>query len=256
VYNAVLMVLVLVIGTRAAEKRAGCRFRANFAVEARGDWTTPGRLGVTADISGGGCALLWPDPIGVGQRVPVRVHLGPHVVDWTAEITSDKGRQADGWHRLGVRFVDLTPADVDLINDTVFSIVVPDFFATLTQPSWFRRLWRRARVASTAAFSARAHREPVHVPVRMRCGNQTFVATVRDLSSTGLGVQCPVALNAGDLVEVTLYSARRTLTSSATIARVQARNSRSGFDTWILGLRFTERQTAKAIKPFRLSAAA
>lgn len=255
-YNAVLMVMVLSIANRPAEKRASCRFRANFAVEARGSWTTPGRLGVTTDISDQGCALLWPDPIEVGRRVPMRVHLGPHTADWIAEVRSDQGRQGDGWHRLGVQFVDLTPADVDLINDTVFSLVIPDYFSTLTQPSWVMRMWERARVASTAAFATRARREPVRVPVRLTYGDRSFVATVRDLSSTGLGVQCPVALNAGDVVEVTLVSARRSLTSNATVVRVQSRESRAGFGTWVLGLRFVERQTAEAIEPFRLTTAA
>ena len=255
-YNAVLMVMVLSMGRRPAEKRAGCRFRASFPVEARGDWTTPGRLGVTTDVSNQGCALLWPDPIEVGRRVPLRLHFGPHIVDWIAEVRSDKGRQADGWHRLGVQFVDLTPADVDLINDTVFSLVVPDFFATLMRPSWARRMWQGARLASTSAFANRARRQLVRLPVRMTCGDRSFVATVRDLSSTGLGMQCPVALKVGDVVEVTLFAARRSLTSSATIVRAQARESRAGFGTWMLGLQFTERQAAEVLEPFRLIEAA
>ena len=223
VYNAVLMLIVVAIGTRPAEKRAACRFRANFAVEAR---NKIGQLGVTADIAEGGCALLWPEPVAVGSRLPVRVYLGPHQVDWTAEIVSDQGKQSDGWHRLGIRFADLKAADVDLINDTVFSIVVPDFFSWLSQPGWFRRWVRTMRSVWNRTFTKRAVRQQVQVPVRVHHTAGNFVTTVREVSQTGLSLLAPCPLTPGAMVSVTMTAAGRQLEVPASVVRVEERRSR------------------------------
>jgi hypothetical protein len=188
-YNASLMVAVIRIGGRPAEKRAGVRFRANFAVEAADDAGGSGRLGVTADLSDQGCALLWPDHLEIGARLPLRLHLGPHQPTWTAEVVSGKGLGTDGWHHHGIRFVDLTPADVDLINDALFGIVVPDLFRWLSEPSWIIRAWRRARRSIDRHVRGRAKRQVVRVPVRVTHAFGSFVSTIRDLSATGLGLQ-------------------------------------------------------------------
>jgi cellulose synthase (UDP-forming) len=255
-HNATLMLTVVVIASRPPQQRAAVRFRANFAVEARGDWATPGTLGVTWDIAEQGCALLWPEPIEVGRTVPIRLHLGAHAMDWTVQIMSDGGRQSDGWHRLGVRLVGLTPSEIDLINDAVFSLVVPNYFRSLVQPSWLVRQLSRIRLALSGAAAARAKRQVVRVPVRIQCGDRSFVTTVRDLSASGLSVQAPVALEVGETVTVALSAARRTLTCRAIVVRQAAQASREGFDTWIVGLRFLQEQPAEAIEPFTLSEAA
>ena len=246
-YNATLMAIVLKIGTRPAEKRAGSRYRSNFAVES----LDSGRLGVTADISEKGCSLLWPVPLTVGQQFRARVHFGPRTADWTIEVAGDQRSQADGWHRYGVRFLNLTSADVDLINDVVFSVVVPDLFATLIEPAWTVRLWRRIKLALASAGRARAPRQVVRVPTRIRHGAGTIVATVRDLSATGLAVQSATALPVGAQVAVTMVAPDRAWQGDATVARCEARTSREGFNTWILGLQFTSEQPEGDVDAFR-----
>lgn len=249
-YNAVLMAIVVAIGTRPAEKRAATRFRANFAVESRGSWTTPGTLGVTADIAEGGCALLWPTSVAVGTRMPVRVYFGPHQADWNAEVMSDQGKQPDNWYRLGVRFTDLHAKEIDLINDTVFSIVVPDFFSRLSEPGWFRRWMRSARLKIAHVMVRRAVRQQVQAPVRIEHPSGVFVSTLRDVSESGLSLLAPVALVPGAVVRVTMSAASRQLETRAVVVRAEERPSRETFGTWVVSLRFVQAQPAAAVEPF------
>jgi len=253
VYNAVLMLIVVAIGTRPAEKRAAVRFRANFAVESR---KKPGQFGVTADIAEGGCALLWPEPVEVGSSVPVRVYLGPRQMDWTVEIVSQQGQQPDGWHRFGIRFANLKPSDVDLISDTVFSIVVPDFFSWLSQPGWFRRWVRTTRALLHRQFNKRATRQQVQVPVRVQHVGGSFVTTVREVSQSGLSLLAPCALAAGANVSVTIIAAGRELEVPASVVRVEERRSRKSFETWAVSLQFNQALEAAAVEPFQLEEAA
>jgi hypothetical protein len=122
----VLMVAVVKIGLRPAEKRTDGRYRASFAVEGRHGHYAEGVLGVTRDISASGCSLLWPKALETGTQLPLRLYLGSQVADWTGEIMSEQRSQSDGWHVYGVRFVGLGTADVDLLNDSIFSLVIPD----------------------------------------------------------------------------------------------------------------------------------
>jgi cellulose synthase (UDP-forming) len=237
-YNATLMIAVIKLGGRPSERRAGCRYRGNFAVEARGTGPEAGRLGVTLDLSEHGSTLLWPNSLKVGSRLPVRIHFGPRSVDWIAEITDEQEPRNDGWYRYGLHFTDFGSAEVDLINDIVFGLVVPDLYTTLSQPSWATRQWRRLVTAIDRRMKRRASRQVVRVPVRVQYPGGTFVTTVRDLSATGLSVQAPMRLNAGTDVTVTMFTPARTWQGTASVARSEARTSRAGFDTWILGLRF------------------
>ena len=250
-YNAGLMAVVVKLGSRPPEKRAGCRFRANFAVEARGQWTDPGRLGVTADVSEHGCSLLWPDPLELGRRLPVRVHFGPRAVNWTAEVMSDQNRQRDGWYRYGVRFLRLTQEDIDFLNDVAFQLVVPDLLDSLTQPSWLTRQWRRLAATLSRHTRARARRQIVRVPARIEHEGGTFVTTVRDLSATGLNVQAPQPLAVGATVTVTLFAPDHTWQATASVARAERRPARDGFDTWITGLKFDHEPPVADVDPFR-----
>ena len=249
-YNLVLLSIVFKMGTRPAEKRGTCRFRAHFAVEATGG-ARPGTVGVTADISDGGCALLWPESLKTGARLPVRVHFGSRAVDWTAEVLSDQGVQEHGWHRYGVSFAGLTQADVDLINDSMFSIVVPELFSTLTDPSPLvlagRQLSRRLR----GVARARSQRQVVPVPVRVQLDGSTFVVTTRDVSASGLGVTAPMAIPVGARLQISMCVPGRTLQREVSVARCVHRPSRSGFDTWLLGLHFQQPQEVAEIEAFR-----
>ena len=253
-YNATLMVTVLRMSGRPADTRADCRFRANFAVEPRGTWAVAGKLGVTADVSERGCSLLWPDPIEVGRRIEIRVHFGPKPVDWIAEVVSDQGRQRDGWHRYGLHFPNLTTADMDVLSDVSFNLVVPDLLSTLTEPSWLPRQWRRLKLAWSRR--TRARRQAVRVPMKVRYAGSSFVTTVRDVSATGLQMQSPMSLPLGARVRVTMIAPDRSWTADATVARAELRASAMGFDTWIMGLRFDREARTEDVEYFQRSDAA
>jgi cellulose synthase (UDP-forming) len=255
-YNLTLLVIVIRIGMRPAEKRVACRFRAHFAVERVGDQAPSARLGLTADISDHGCALLWPEPLTRGARLPVRVHFGSQSADWLAEIISDQGLQRDGWHRYGVRFVDLGSADVDLISDSVFSLVVPDLFATLSRPSRLIRAVRHAFGRMSGRARARSQRQVVPIPARVDYSGGSFVVTTRDVSASGIGLTAPRPIPAGTRLQLSLFIPGGTLCRDVTVARCLHRPSRPGFDTWLLGLRFEGETDASELDAFRQREAA
>lgn len=231
-YNMALMAAVIRIGTRPAEKRAGGRFRANFAVEA-----PDGTVGVTADVSTTGCALLWPHALEIGTRLPMHLHFGATSAEWTGLVAGDQGRQADGWHRYGIEFERLSAADTDLLNDSIFTLVVPEMFATLTEPPWVVSQWRRLQQWLGRA-RGRAHRQTVRVPVRVTTARGSFVVAARDVSATGFSVTAPRPVAVGAIVELAALWPGRPWQGRLEVARCVARRSRPGFDTWILGLRF------------------
>jgi len=250
-YNMTLMFGVLRIGMRPSAKRHGSRFRANFAVERVSAGAGGSTLGVTADISEGGCSLLWPEPLETGQRLLLRLHFGVASADWSCEVATEKGQQADGWYRYGVKFVGLKASDVDLLNDSIFSIVVPDLFATLSQPPWFIRVRRRVAMWWHQKARKRSRRQTVRVPVRIWGPDGVFVTTVRDLSATGLSVASAAPIAVGTPLEVELCAPARTWRGRVSVARSEVRRSRPGFDTWLLGLQFQHGQVVEDIDRFR-----
>ena len=236
-YNMALMAAAVKIGMRPGEKRAAGRFRANFAVELPRDLDPDGSIGVTEDISAGGTSLLWSRELPKGTRLPLRIHFGPQVVDWLGEVVSAKGRQRDGWCRHGVRFLGLTTADVDLVHDSIFSLVVPTLFATLAEPPWAVRQWRRVKRLA-GVQRKRAERSFVRVPVRIVSAAGTMVAAAHDMSATGVGVFTPRPLPVGAVVDLAIVWPGREWRGAVTVARCEARRSRHGFDRWLVGLRF------------------
>ncbi len=249
-YNVTLMLVVLRLGTRPPEKRDGSRFHANFAVEARGEGRGAGVVGVTADISDGGCALLWPAPLGRGTRLPVRINFGPQSADWTAEVASDQGRQADGWYRYGIQFLDLSQADRDLIHDSIFSLVVPELFAHLSTPSRAERVWHWTQRMSQPWRRTRARRVYVRVPVRVDAPGGSFVVAARDVSATGVSLAAPRAVVPGTEVGLSILGPERAWRGHVVVARCEPRPSRPGFDTWLLGLKFLGAAAPAGVEAF------
>jgi c-di-GMP-binding flagellar brake protein YcgR len=208
-------------------------------------------IGVTADISEGGCALLWPEPLPLGHTVPVRVHFGGRAADWQAQVVSSQGGAAKGWYRYGVRFHGLSAADVDLINDSVFSLVVPDLFQTLAPASWFSLNAQRVVRWIVGRSQPRAQRHVVPVPVRARCAGGSFASVTRDVSETGVSLASPIPVPLGSIIDLALFVPGRTLRCDVSVIRCVARRSRAGFDTWILGLHFESIQDAVEIAAIR-----
>jgi cellulose synthase (UDP-forming) len=255
-YNVSLAFAVLRIGSRPAEKRRSLRFRASFAVELRGSGAEAATLGVTADIGETSCSLLWPGQLATGERLPLRVHFGPHTADWTGTVVADQGVEPDGWYRYGVHFTELTAADIDLINDSVFTLVVPDLFMMAAQEPPVSRGLRQAMRRLTGRARARASREVARIPASLHHPGGTIVLTARDLSGTGVSLVSPVAFAPGSRVDLSLGAPGRAWRGAAVVVRAEHRPSRPGFDTWLIGLRFERPQDQHDVEIFSRSNAA
>jgi hypothetical protein len=94
------------------------------------------------------------------------------------------------------------------------------------------------------------------VPVRVQAPGAAFVTTVRDLSATGLSLASPAPVALGTTLRVEMFAPGQPWRGDVTVVRSEARPSRAGFDTWILGLRFEREQVAEDIERFRRSDAA
>lgn len=254
-FNMAMMFAILKIATRPGEKRSEQRFRANFPVEGRSRHGAP-LLGVTDDISEGGFALLWPERLTIGQEVPVRLHLGPRVVGWTVVVKTEHRSTEDGWFRYGMAFGELSQADRDLVNDSIYTIVVPNLFTSLSQPTLLLRVLRRLTLRLSGAARARAPRQQVHIPVRVAYGGRSTVATAIDVSTTGISVLMPWPAPAGAQVHISMQVPGHEWQGTASVARTIHRPSRGGFDTWTLGLRFEDAMVADGAAPFQTREAA
>lgn len=255
VYNMVLMFVVVRLGTRPAEKRAGLRFRANFPVEGLPTAGQAAPLGVTADISETGCSLLWPRPLSVGARVPVRIHLGPQPLDVDLTVSAEQRPTDDGWYRYGTSFDELSQSNIDLVTDAIHTIAVPHLFRTLTQPAvvvqairWLARPFTLTR--------GRAERQLVRIPVRVEANGREWIVIALDISATGLSVVMPMDVPIGARMFVSMTVPGHSWSGDVSVARAQARPSRNGFDIWLLGLQFEHTQQERDIAPFRMDTAA
>jgi cellulose synthase (UDP-forming) len=254
-YNMSLMLVVLRLASRPGEKRTGLRFRANFPVEAQ---ATPGNvalLGVTADISDTGCSLLWPRPLAIGSRLAVRVHLGPRPLDVELSISSAQKATDDGWYRYGAKFDELSQADIDLITDSIHTIAVPHLFRTLSRPPLVAQLVRKLTRPFTMK-SGRAKRQLVRIPVRLEHEGREWVVIAVDISATGMSVLMPINVSSGSRMFVSMSVPGHAWSGEVSVARSTAWPSRNGFDVWLLGLQFEQKQSERDIAPFRMDAAA
>lgn len=256
VFNMSMMFAILRIATRPGEKRAGQRFRANFPVEGPAARDGERILGVTADISDGGCSLLWPTPLTRGTQLPVSMHLGPQRADWMVTVRGVQKSADDGWYRYGVSFDNLTKSARDLLNDSIYTIVVPHLFNTLVEPPAILRVARAAAQRLNARARARARRQQVRIPVRIEHRGTTYVVTALDISATGLSVLMTADIAVGSIMHLSMAVPGNSWTGSVSVARAVHRPSRDGFDTWVLGLEFQHSQTDADMAPFQMSLAA
>ena len=255
VYNMSLMLVVLRLASRPGEKRTGLRIRANFPVEGQTASGEVAALGVTADISDSGCSLLWPRLLTTGTRLPVRLHLGPKSMDRAITISKEQPQTEDGWFRYGARFDDLPQDDVDLINDAVHTIAIPHLFRTLSQPPLVVQVLRWLTRPFTLA-QGRAQRQLVRIPVHIEQAGREWVVIALDISATGMSVLMPTDIPVGSRVFVSMLVPGHSWRGDVSVVRSTPRPSRNGFDVWLLGLQFEQKQTERDIAPFRMDTAA
>lgn len=235
-YNLALMLAVVGLALRPTQKRQAVRFRAAVPVEvlAGGD----GGLGVTLDISEGGCTLLLPQPLPVGTALRLRLSFGAQTLECGGTVrTMHKGRRS-GWAASGVQFhTDVRTAD--RLADAIYNMTVPEIFAHLSQPSWAARQWRYLSMRVRGGLRSRAARHEAYLPVRIIDQSGELLATTRDLSASGLSLVAPRSIAVGSRVTVVMSSSGRdSWTSAATVVRCAPVTApRPEFSTFQLALR-------------------
>lgn len=75
-------------------------------------------FGISLEISEGGLSLLTRDPLCIGDRVRIRLVLPAGVLETEAIVLRQTGRH------YGMKFADLTPAQVQLIRDSTKSMQI------------------------------------------------------------------------------------------------------------------------------------
>jgi cellulose synthase (UDP-forming) len=238
-YNMSLVAMVVRLATRPRQKRDASRFRASFAVTGR-QATGTTAIGMTTDLSEGGCRLRWPEPLANGARRRLDLHLpgGPLTLD--VDVVTTHPRTPDGWYPIGVRFAAASTADVDAIDDAIFDTVVPELLHGMRRPSLPVRAMQQVMLAVRRRLSPRAVRRSLRVPVRLFTGHGTaLLATTRDASASGLSVVLAAPLPMGTQVRVEIETphVRQCLTGEVVRCRPITTAARRRA-TWDVGLRF------------------
>lgn len=246
VYNMVLVTGVVRLALRPAQKRDMSRLRASFVV------TRPaaagGRTGLTADISEGGCRLLWPEPWSGGAQL-VELHLPAGPIQVMADVVVQHA-STDEWHSYGVRFVNPSQAVIDAIADAIYDVVVPELLHGLREPTLLGRIVRVLRRAWHRRLKSRAERRTVRLPATMRAGGAPWRVTTRDLSTSGASIVSPVLLPVGAvaLVRLDLPGGPREQRAEVRRSRAIQTSGRTG-EAFELGLRFLSPIDAVADDP-------
>jgi len=234
-YNLALMVAVIGLALRPAQKRQAVRFRAAVPVEVLGGGD--GRLGVTLDISEGGCTLLLPQPLPTGTALRLRLHFGPQTVECAATVRTGHGRRS-GWAASGVQFDHADLRTVDRLADAIYNMAVPEIFSHLSQPSWAARQWRYFAMRLRGGLRLRAARHESYLPVRVTDQAGEFFATSRDLSASGLSLVAPRPIAVGSRVTVDIIAGAASWSSSAMVVRCTPVSApRPEFSTFQIALR-------------------
>ena len=241
VYNMGLVGAVLQIALRPAQKRQSVRFRAGFPIEIAGN---AGTVGMTADISEGGCTLLWPSALAAGEPLAFTLHLGRERMPLKGRVVASYGRRGAHWVAHGVRFDTLSQAQIDHINDAFFTLVVPTLFSSLTQVSWARRTW--TQLLATARGTRRKPRRQLALPVQVSLLGQQWIATTRDVSVGGLSLTLPAEVPVGTTLDVTVL-AGEPWSRRLVITRCQPLANDGPFPAWLCGARFDRRAEPREV---------
>ncbi len=233
-YNMGLVWYVLRLATRPPQKRRAPRFRVNFPVRLADE---PG-LGMTGDFSEGGCTVLWTSPLTVGRRIDVEMHVGDRTVTRHGEVLGYHQPQ-DGWVAHRVRFIDLTQADIDDINDAIFHFAIPSLFERLSEPWWLGRIVRRAKTRRGHARETWRHGQTL--PLRVRHAGGEFLAITRDESHGGLGFVAPQALATGTTITASLTEPRGERSMRLTVVRSRPLPTSAAYPAFRIGAQFDRR---------------
>lgn len=246
-YNMALVVGVVRMAQRPPQKRDTTRFRAQFPVSQP---SAPGaeRVGMTIDISEGGCRLLWPEALDEGTTLSFDLHVLGDSIRVDGQVMTRLPDAAEGWHTYGVRFVDLPQASVDAIVDAIFDGVVPELLDGLRAPSWLVRQWQALRRHWSPALRTRALRHRTGRPARLDTGVYTLMVITRTISDSGVSIVSPYEIPVGTAVTLDVTSPSGALARHGVVARVRAINERGRRNgAWDIGVHFIA--NADAVRP-------
>lgn len=233
-YNMALVVAVLQLAWRPPQQRDTSRFRASVPVT-----LDEGVVGITGDLSEGGCRLLSPAPLEAGiDALTLHLPSGPRRL--AVAVVTRGGQTADGWHALGLRFVSPTRDDVDAVNDAIFDTVVPELLQGLRRPSWLVRHGRELALAVHRRLAPRSARRAARLPARVTgADGHVLIGATRDVSGSGASLVLPCQLAPGAPVDVELAMPGGTRLMRARVRRVspiQPDGRRS--EAWAVGVAF------------------
>jgi cellulose synthase (UDP-forming) len=247
-YNLVLMSLVIEMALRTVQKRQTCRFTAALLVSLN-ERTIAGQaeVGMTTNVSSGGCELLWPRPLALGSIWPLSIALGGRTLECQGEVVAAFGRRNGSWFAHGISFVGLSQDEINFLNDALFNMVVPHLFDQLSQPSLVTRAWRLIMKRFRAAYFVRSRRSRASVPVRLEFAHFRLVTMMYDISATGFGVIVPSPMPVGVPGTMTVLGAH-PWSIDVSVARCRAMPaSLPTFQTWLLGLQIDTTTDAVAV---------
>jgi cellulose synthase (UDP-forming) len=244
-YNVALLVGVISLAFAPQHNRQSYRFRATFparitlppAGASEGPPPDP-ILGLTHEVSAGGCTLLSPVLIPVGTAIDLRLELGRHTLDCGAQVLAVRSR-INGWVTHGVCFLESTRESVDLLSDAVFNIAVPEMFVQLSEPSPVRRVARALLQRVRHQIRAREVRHLVALPGRMARGPVSTAVVTRDISHSGAAIISPIPFRPREGVELVIQTPSGIWTGRGRVVRIVPRTSATErFRTWTIGMRF------------------
>ena len=108
-------------GVANFERRKNPRFLLNCPVEYWQVENSKNRIGRTGDISEGGLLLFLPDEMDIGQQIEMKLFIGDLVELKPIEVLvqvvwKDLYLEGDDDYRMGVKFIDISPQDLDKLR--------------------------------------------------------------------------------------------------------------------------------------------
>ncbi len=120
-------------GTLNLERRKYPRFSVDLPIEYYRIDSTAGTTGRALNIGEGGLLIYFPEKVEVGQRFRMRLFFsaesGLNIIEALAEVAWVELHIDEVWGdvRSGVRFVDISPEDMDKLRGFLRSLVQPPF---------------------------------------------------------------------------------------------------------------------------------
>ena len=127
-------------GYKYPNTRRHARMVASWPVRIESGLSVHSLVRSTADVSGGGLCLIVSEPVKLGTRIQMSVHIP--LVNKSVPAQGEVARcvelkKSDGYE-LGVRFVQMDPNDQKLLNDAIEHQLTPRERSRQQEGEWWR----------------------------------------------------------------------------------------------------------------------